>query len=292
MWQGTLSTLVPIAGGALALYLHHSRQTDGSDALHWTHAVGRNGIAMVGVFALMMWIVPAGALFALPLMLILSVLSPAAREEWMDHRAPRLLALGVAVVCLVATGFLPVAQPPAPEEWGQPLFTENPHAPIYPASQQYTWVTNDIVVLQSITMRLPHQPGAIGAAGVALTLASVLGMETDRMHQAIELIDAEVAFVRLNPEEIILSPVASPTSMDVRLDSENVESVALRNYDIKTTAFGTDTGGAKVGEVVAVAKASWGGQLDVLVIVRPLAHPTLATDGTGETWIQAWLNAR
>ena len=127
---------------------------------------------------------------------------------------------------------------------------------------------------------------------MALTLASVLGMETARMHQAIELIDAEVAFVRLNPEEIVLAPVASPTSMDVRLDSEQVESVALRKYDIKTTAFGTDAGGAKVGEVVAVAKASWGGQLDVLVIVRPLAHPTLTTDNLGETWTQAWLSAR
>jgi len=292
MWQGMLSTLAPIASGALALYLHHGRQTDRSDAQHWTHAVGRNGIVVVGVFAVMMWLVPAGALLALPLMLALSVLSPAAREEWMEHRTPRLLALGVAVVCLGATGLLPVAQPPAPEEWGQPLFTENPHAPLYPASQQYTWVTNDIVVLQSITMRLPHQPGAIGAEGVALMLASVLGMETARMHQAIELIDAEVAFVRLNPDEIVLAPVASPTSMDVRLDSEQVESVALRKYDIKTTAFGTDAGGAKVGEVVAVAKASWGGQLDVLVIVRPLAHPTLTTDDLGETWTQAWLSAR
>ena len=292
MWQGMLSTLAPIAGGALALYLHHGRQTDRSDAQHWTHAVGRNGFVVVGVFALMMWVVPAGALLALPLLLALSVLSPAAREEWTEHRTPRLLALGVAVVCLGATGLLPVAQPPAPDEWGQPLFTENPHAPVYPASQQYTWVTNDIVVLQSITMRLPHQPGAFGAEGVALTLASVLGMETARMHQAIELIDAEVAFVRLNPEEIVLAPVASPTSMDVRLDSEQVESVALRKYDIKTTAFGTDADGAKVGEVVAVAKASWGGQLDVLVIVRPLAHPTLTTDNLGETWTQAWLSAR
>ena len=128
-------------------------------------------------------------------------------------------------VCLGATGFLPVAEPLQPEEWGQPLFTENPHAPMYPASQQYTWVTSDIVVLQSISMRLPHQPGALGAEGVALTLASILGMENDRMHQAIELIDAEVAFVRLNPDEIVLDPVASPPSLEIRRDAEAEETV-------------------------------------------------------------------
>ena len=292
MWQGILQTLAPVAGGALALYVHHARRTDISEDVPWTHTLGRNGVIVVGAFALMMWSVPGGALLALPVLLLLSVLSPAAREEWGEHGTPRLLAVGVAVVCLGATGFLPVAEPLQPEEWGQPLFTENPHAPMYPASQQYTWVTSDIVVLQSISMRLPHQPGALGAEGVALTLASILGMENDRMHQAIELIDAEVAFVRLNPDEIVLDPVASPPSLEIRLDAEAEETVAYRRYDIKSTAFGTDVGGAKVGEVVSVAKASWGGQLDVLVVVRPLAHPTLATDSTAESWIQSWLNAR
>ena len=77
---------------------------------------------------------------------------------------------------------------------------------MYPASEQYTWVTTDVVVLQSLTLRLPHQPGVMGAETVALTLASLMNMETGRLHQAIELIDEEVLFVRLNPEEITLQP--------------------------------------------------------------------------------------
>ena len=43
---------------------------------------------MAAAFAVMIWIVPAGALLVLPIMLLLSVLSPAAREEWRVH-APR-----------------------------------------------------------------------------------------------------------------------------------------------------------------------------------------------------------
>ena len=291
MWQGVLQSFVPLMGGGLALYLYHRRTPEGEQH-HWTWVIGSNGVRMAIAFAVLLWILPAGALLALPVLLLLSVLSPAARQEWSEHRTPRILALSVAVLCLGATGFLPVSQPVAPEDWGTPLFTENPHAPMYPAGQQYTWVTSDVVVLQSLSMRLPHQPGVMGAESVALTLASLMDMETKRMHQAIELIDDEVPFVRLNPEEIALQPVPSPTTLDIRMDSERVEQVEFRSYNINSTAFGVGDEGTKVGEVVVAAKASWGGQLDVLVIVRPLQPPNVDYDGIGESWIRDWLSAR
>lgn len=291
MWQGIVQSIAPVVGGGLVLYIMHQRG-DGNEEVHWTVPFGPNGLRMVGAFVVMMWLLPAGALVGLPVLLLLSFLSPAARQDWVEHRTPRLLTIGVAVLCLGGTGFLPVSQPVEPEEWGRPLFTENPHAPAFPASEQYTWLTNDVVVLQSISMRLPHQTGSFGAEATALSLASLLGMETDRMHQAIELIDAEVPFVRLNPDEIELESVASPTSIDIRVSSSATESVEFRRYDIKSTAFGVDAEGTKVGEVAVIAKASWGGQLDMLVIVRPLAHPTLSTDNIGESWIRPWLVAR
>ena len=276
------------------MYLHHRRTKD-SEEHHWTGAIGANGVRMALAFAVLIWIVPAGALLALPVLLLLSVLSPAGRQEWSEQRTPRLMALSVAVLCMGATGFLPVSQPVAPDDWGQPLFTENPHAPLYPAGQQYTWVTTDVVVLQSLTMRLPHQPGVMGAETVALNLASLMNMETGRLHQAIELIDEEVPFVRLNPEEITLRPVPAPTTLDIILgswDSGDVETVVYRAYDINTTAFGSDPEGTKVGEVSMVAKASWGGQLEILVIVRPLQPPNVDYDGVGEQWVRDWLIAR
>lgn len=294
MWQGVLQSLAPLAGGGLALYLYHRRNNESEEG-HWTDSIGPNGVRMAFLFAVLIWIVPAGALLALPLLLLLSVLSPAGRQEWSEQRTPRLVALSVAVLCMGATGFLPVSQPVSPEDWGQPLFTENPHAPIYPAGQQYTWVTTDVVVLQSLTLRLPHQPGVMGAETVALTLASLMDMETGRLHQAIELIDEEVPFVRLNPEEITLRPVPGPPTLDIIIgswDAGDVETVVFRNYNINTTAFGSDPEGTKVGEVVMVAKASWGGELDILVIVRPLQPPNVDYDGIGESWIRDWLIAR
>ncbi len=294
MWQGVLQSLAPLVGGGLALYLHHRRTTSEEEG-HWADAIGGGGVRMALAFAVLIWLVPAGALLVVPLLLMLSLLSPAGRLEWSVQRTPRLLALCVALLFLGATGFLPVSQPVSPEDWGQPLFTENPHAPVYPAGQQYTWVTSDVVVLQSLSMRLPHQPGVMGAETVALTLASLMNMETGRLHQAIELIDEEVPFVRLNPEEITLQPVLAPSTVDIIIgswDSGDVETVVHRAYDINTTAFGSDPQGTKVGEVSMVAKASWGGQLDILVIVRPLQPPNVDYDGLGESWIRDWLIAR
>lgn len=290
MWQGVLQTLAPLVGGAAYLWWQHRRDDERKDA-NWLSPIGVNGVRLVVLVAMLMWLLPAGALLAVPLALGLSVLSPAARVEWTDHRGVRLTAISVALLFLGLTGFLPVEEPVAPEAWGQPLFTENPHAPIYPASQQYTWLTTDVVVLQSVSVRLPHQPGVIGAEWTAMALASILDMETSRMHQAIQLIDDELPF-QLDPEEVHLSPMPAPNTLDIRLDADTKETVEFRRYEIKTTAIGLDPSGTKVGEVVTASQASWGGQLDMLIVVRPIAHPTLATDANGESYMFAWLNAR
>ena len=92
---------------------------------------------------------------------------------------------------------------------GAPLVHGNPHAPLYPAGQQYTWVTNDVVVLQSISMRLPHQPGVFGAETVALTMASMFGMEEARMHQP-RTHRCRGSVCSANPDEIVMTSVASP----------------------------------------------------------------------------------
>ena len=96
MWQGVLQSLAPLAGGGLALYLYH-RRTNESEQDHWTGAIGANGVRMALAFAVLIWIVPAGALLALPALLLLSVISPAGRQEWSEQRTPRLMALSVAV---------------------------------------------------------------------------------------------------------------------------------------------------------------------------------------------------
>lgn len=289
VWQGVIQSLAPLLGGAAFLWFAFKRLPQ-EDQVEWLDPIGSSGVLLACAVVVMMWLVPAGALLALPLALLLSVLSPAAREAWNEHRRMRLMAIGVSLLVLASTGFLPVEEPVAPDDWGQPLFTENPHAPLYPASQQYTWVTSDAVVLQSVSMRLPHQPGVSGAEWTAMTLASFLNMETDRMHQAIQLIDDELPF-QLNPEDVLLESAPAPTSLDIRMSSDASIEVEHRHYLVKTTAIGMDPSGFLVGEVSTAAIASWGGQLDMLIIVRPLAHPSLGDDPTGETWIRAWLEA-
>lgn len=290
VWQGAIQSLLPLGGCAVTLWWWQRRFVEGDDTI--TSPLGPQGLASFAAFAVLIWIVPAGALLVIPGLVVLSLASPASRATWVEERTPRILVIGVALLCFGAGGVLPVDDPIAPERWGTPLFVENPNAPLYPASEQYTWVTNDVVILQSISMRLPHQPGAWGAEGAALWLSSTFGMEVDRMHQAIALLDEEVPFVRLSPDEIHLVSIAAPSSLEVRLVDDSEGTVEFRRYDVRSMAFGVAEDGTKVGEVVVVAKARWGGQLDLLVVVRPVAHPSLSTDANAEMYIRDWLAAR
>ena len=290
VWQGATQALAPALGAGAVLLVLHRRKGEANEEM-WYAPIGADGLRFFLLLPLLLWVVPSGLLLVLPGMLALSVASPAARAAWSEHRNERALVIGVALLCLGASALLPVASPTSPEAWGQPLFTENPHAPVYPASHQYTWVTTDVVVLQSLSLRLPHQQGVWGAEWSALTLASAFDLETSRMHQAIDLIDDELPF-QLDPNDVFLEAVPAPGTVDVRLTSTDVQTVAFRHFDIKTTAIGLDPSGTKVGEVVTASVASWGGELDMLIIVRPVAHPTLEDDARGEAWMRTWLQAQ
>jgi len=290
LWQGATQALAPVLGAGAVLLALHRRKGEATEQM-WYAPIGVDGLRFFLLLPFLLWVVPGGLLLVLPGMLALSVASPAARAAWSEHRKERALVIGVSLLCFGASALLPVASPTSPEAWGQPFFDENPHAPVYPASHQYTWVTSDVVVLQSLSLRLPHQQGVWGAEWSALTLASAFNLETSRMHQAIELIDDALPF-NLDPNDVFLEAVPAPSTVDVRLTSTDVQSVAFRHFDIKTTAIGLDPSGTKVGEVVTASVASWGGQLDMLIIVRPVAHPTLDDDARGEAWMRTWLQAQ
>ena len=290
VWQGATQALAPALGAGAVLLVLHRRKGEANEEM-WYAPIGADGLRFFLLLPLLLWVVPGGLLLVLPCMLALSVASPAARAAWSEHRNERALVIGVALLCLGASALLPVASPTSPEAWGQPLFTENTHAPVYPASHQYTWATTDVVVLQSLSLRLPHQQGVWGAEWSALTLASAFDLETSRMHQAIDLIDDELPF-QLDPNDVFLEAVPAPGTVDVRLTSTELQTVAFRHFDIKTTAIGLDPSGTKVGEVVTASVASWGGELDMLIIVRPVAHPTLDDDARGEAWMRTWLQAQ
>ncbi|MDG1552303.1 MAG: hypothetical protein P8Q87_02120 [Candidatus Poseidonia sp.] len=285
VWQGLVHSLLPLLGGGLVLYLLN-RRVPQDPPVHWTRPVGRNGVIMAVIFTILLWFVPYGILLLLPVILVLSAASPAGREEWREHRRTRLAALLLSVLMFAGGGMLPVSTPSAPEEWGQPTFLENPDAPLYPASEQYTWLMPSLEIVQSLSVRMPHQTGSYGGEASTFNIAFALGVESSRMQQSIALLDEQIPFLRLDPSEVQLEPVAAPNTHRYVGGDEDV-TLEVRLFTVKSL-ISTSKDGTKVGEVVCVGSASAGGQMDMLVVVRPLGHSSIANDRYAETYTLAW----
>jgi len=285
VWQGLVHSLLPIIAGALTLYIMN-RKDPQEPPVHWSQMIGRNGCIMAVTFAVLLWFVPYGILVLLPIMLILSILSPAGREEWGEYRNPRLAALFLSLLMFAGGGMLPVSTPSAPEQWGQPIFIENPDAPLYPASEQYTWLMPSFEIVQSLSIRMPHQTGSIGGESSTFNIAFALGIESSRMQQSIALLDEQIPFLRLDPSEIKLEAIPAPDTHHYVGGGEDT-TLEVRLFNIKSL-ISTSEGGTKVGEVVCVGSASTGGQMDMLVVIRPLGHNSIDSDRYAETYTLEW----
>jgi len=274
------------------------RPLDAEDPQRSIHLLlGPLGIHATVAGILLLWLIPWGILLVLPVILLLSVLSPAGRQDWSEHKKTRWVLCASLVLMVLLGGCVPVQQPIAPESWGEPLLKENPNAPLYPASEQFTWLMLpdeagfEVEIVQSISMRLPYQYGAWGAASSALDLASFFGMESERMRQAIELLDQQTAGPSLDPEQMTLVSVSAEESHRYASTSAGVdERVEMRIYELRSL-LSTSEDGTRVGEVLCVAKANFGGELQLLVIVRPLLHPGLSSDRYAESLVLEWLAA-
>ena len=53
-------------------------------------------------------------------------------------------------------------------------------------------------------------------------------------------------------------------------------------YELRSLTLNSDPNGFKVGEVFCAASPSWGGELDILVVVRPIGHTGLISDRYAE----------
>jgi hypothetical protein len=290
-------TMLALCGVFIALWwLRRSLEVD--DPNHSPRVIfGPLGLETALIGLVLLWLIPWGLLLLLPLILVLSVLSPAGRQDWRDHKKARITLCLCVVAMIVLGGCVPVQEPVAPESWGEPLLKENPNAPIYPASQQYTWLMLpeeagfEVEIVQSISMRLPYQYGAWGAPSTALDLASWFGMETDRMRQAIELLDQQTAGPTLDPDEISMININLPETHTFISTTKDVnEEVEVRVFELRSL-LSTSEDGTRVGEVLCVAKASLGGELQLLVIVRPILHPGLSSDRFAESLVIEWLSS-
>jgi len=306
MLGGILYSAGLILAVILVIYLQYRKYNqlqlegdkDSLNNFNYREVFGPIGLEFLSIALLLIWIVPYGILVIAPIGLILSILSPAGRIAWSQTRTPRLLVCVLLISMIMLGSLAPIAQPKSPESWGEPLMTENPNAPLWPASEQYTWLMApsagelNLEIIQSISIRTPHQLGIYSAASSSLDLAELLGLEQARLHQAVDLLDDELSFVRLNPEEILLVPI--PNQETHRYVSNTLaidEEVVVRQFELRSLSIGSNEDGVKVGEVFCAATSSWGGELQILVIVMPLGHPDLATDRYAEIFMLDWLSA-
>jgi len=294
LWDLVPTMMVLIGLFVAAWWLRRSFE-QGESKVALRTALGPMGLESAVGCLVLMWILPWGFILLVPGILILSYLSPAGRAAWAEHRIQRLTLVVCMTAMVLIAGFVPVSEPVAPEEWGEPLLKENANAPIYPASEQYTWLMLpedaglDVEIVQSITMRLPYQYGPIGAASSAFDLSELIGMEQGRLRQAIELLDQQTPGPSLDPDEMEMVPISSESKHRYLSTSADVDkSVEVRVYELRSL-LSSSKEGTRVGEVLCVATPTFGGELQMLVVVRPILHPGLSSDRFAESLVIEWL---
>ena len=196
------------------------------------------------------------------------------------------------------SGLMPSDKPRSPEEWGEPFAKENPYAPAWPASEQYTWILFDdsysgptnFAVVQSLSIRTPHQFGTFSQVESSLAISSLLGLENERMRQAIDIVDQRISWVPIDSEDFKLEQRVNAQEHTFRPPSGDVK-MNVWVYDCLATS-GTNSDGTKIGEVVIAGVPGWGGVLDLVVIVRPdFSNPALSSDPFAEMLVSEWLDS-
>jgi hypothetical protein len=216
---------------------------------------------MIGVLIsiLLLWVIPWGILVIIPLILGLSIASPAAREEWSKFKNRRI-AIGIILLLMLnSLGFYPVSEPSAPEEWGKPLFTENPDAAAWPASEQYTWFY-DGAVIGVVNIRTPHTLSPFAQDSSSISLGVMLGMHNQRMRQSIDVMNSYIPTFSIDADAFSLEDIESEGG-----HSYGDEDYFIARFNVKRDGFET-----ALATVLIVGFPNAGGELTMLTITRPI----------------------
>jgi len=297
MFGGVITTLTLFALIiGLTLYQKKKTESEGRD-FDRNDIIGEYGIETLLICIVLLWIVPWGLFIILPIVLLISLLSPAGRYSWKEFSRKRIYVLMSLCMILFAGGLIPASQPISPDEWGEPLLKENPNAPFYPSGSQYTWVMLpsdgglNVEVVQSMKLRIPHQFSQFGSASTSLDLADIFNMEQSRLKQAVELLDEQIV-LNLDADEMKLVEIISADKHKyVDSDSGSDYKLDIRLYELRSLTLSSDVDGFKVGEVLCAASGTWGGEVDLLVVVRPISHTGLQQDRFAESLVSQWISS-
>ena len=213
----------------------------------------------LSISVLMLWIIPWGTFVIIPLVIVLSLISPAAREEWNTFRNRRIAIAIVFIILLNSFAFYPVSEPTAPEEWGNPIATENPHAAAWPTSEQYTWFY-DGAVIGIVNARTPHTFSPFAQDSSSMALGVMLGMHDERMRQSIEVMNSYIPTFSIDAEAFWLE--------DVETEGTHVygdDDYFITRFNVKRDGFET-----VLATVLIVGFPNAGGELTLLTITRPI----------------------
>ena len=297
MLGGVITTFLLLALVAgLVLYNKKKIQSEDSD-FDRNEIIGEYGIETLVISILLLWIIPWGLFIVIPLILLISFVSPAGRHSWKQFNRTRIYVVISLCMILLAGGLIPVSEPISPSQWGEPLLKENPNAPIYPSGTQFTWVMLpsdgglNVEIVQSLKLRIPHQFSQIGSASTTLDLAGIFNMEQSRLKQAVELLDEQIV-LNLDSNEMNLVEIISADKHKYIDTTGNEYNLDVRLYELRSLTLSSDADGFKVGEVLCAASGSWGGELDLLVVVRPISHTGIQQDRYAEGLVSQWITSK
>ncbi len=218
----------------------------------------KNGFSFILISTVLLWVIPYGFVLLLPLGILFSLSSPAARSEWEDNKKSRIVSTIIILFVMISFAFYPVSVPQGPSDWGEPISEENPYAPAWPASEQYTWFYDEAVI-SLVNVRTPHTYSEFGQASFSVNMAIVLGIHEQRMQQSIEVMNN------------LIPPGFSIDSTSFKLVEVSTEgsyqygdeSYFISRFEIKRDGFETT-----IGTVLVIAIPNFGGEMTVLSITR------------------------
>jgi hypothetical protein len=104
--------------------------------------------------------------------------------------------------------------------------------------------------------------------------------------------DGELKKISLDVDEMKLEPIPVENTHRYFSTEDGIDQVvSVRLYELRSLSIATNEEGIKVGEVLCLGASNWGGELDVLVIVRPIGHSGLSNDRFATSLALDWLSA-
>lgn len=225
-------------------------------------------------------ILPAGLFFWGSVSLLGSTVNKEWRDDWKSEWKTRSIICSSIFISLIIAAGLPAPEPVGADSWGEPLFTENPDTPVWPATQQHLWTITspELAVVTATTTRFPGAVSPLGLSQVTAELVQITGADDSRLRQSVQRI-SEMTVLRSifdpNDFDLVLVPSEGHHRYFSSSKGIDVDLVAVRQH----VTYDALIPNSEVLEVLTVYTADWGGVVNSLTIVRP-------TSNSGDVWAE------